>query len=415
MVRRFDSLATRDTGARESAIPQPPASGFFVRRDAPRALTVDTVDTLAGLRLLREDYEALGATEVVKHPFSRHEWHVTWWRHFAKNSATVRDELAVKVFRREGRVVGIVPWVRTVSPALGPVRMSSLRLLGADPGITELKTVLLAPGEESAVAEALGRALAIDDTWDFVQWSGLDPSSAFFQTLSRALPIEHRPREPDYVLDLPTTWETFRAGLKRNIKESLRHGYNSLAKGGHTFTFEVVSNARGLERALEDFHRLHAARAGLDGTVAHADRFATPESRRFLADVMFRLADRGIARAYVLRVGGQVVAMRLGFVLDETLYLYYSGFDPAWRKYGVMTTALAEILRHAIATGTRTVNLSPGTDVSKTRWSPRTVTFDEGIQVRPALKSRVAYEGYVKAREAKGKGAFSRALRVVRS
>jgi CelD/BcsL family acetyltransferase involved in cellulose biosynthesis len=92
------------------------------------------------------------------------------------------------------------------------------------------------------------------------------------------------------------------------------------------------------------------------------------------------------------------VAARIGFVVGNSLYLYYSGFDPAWGKYGVMTTALAESIKHAIAEGLATVNLSTGTDVSKTRWGPRTVSFGEAVQVARSLKSQLAYSVYQHAR-----------------
>ena len=51
------------------------------------------------------------------------------------------------------------------------------------------------------------------------------------------------------------------------------------------------------------------------------------------------------------RSRGQIVAMRLGFVVDDSLYLYYSGYDPLWARYSVMTTTVAEALKYAIACG----------------------------------------------------------------
>jgi len=61
---------------------------------------------------------------------------------------------------------------------------------------------------------------------------------------------------------------------------------------------------------------------------------------------------------FQLRIADAVVASRIGFVIGDGLYLYPSGFDPAWGRYSVMTTMMAEALRYAIASGLRTVNLS---------------------------------------------------------
>ena len=46
------------------------------------------------------------------------------------------------------------------------------------------------------------------------------------------------------------------------------------------------------------------------------------------------------------------------------MYLYYSGYDPGWRQYSIMTTLMAEILRWSIAERMTTVNLSTGNDLS---------------------------------------------------
>lgn len=73
---------------------------------------------------------------------------------------------------------------------------------------------------------------------------------------------------------------------------------------------------------------------------------------------------------FELRVAGEVVASRVGFATGEAIYLYYSGYDPQWGRYGVMTTTLAEIVCYAIGCGLASLNLSTGDDVSKTRWRP---------------------------------------------
>jgi hypothetical protein len=57
------------------------------------------------------------------------------------------------------------------------------------------------------------------------------------------------------------------------------------------------------------------------------------------------------------------------------MYLYYSGFDPTYRRYSVMTRVLAESIKYAIAEGINSINLSTGIDVSKTRWSPQATTY----------------------------------------
>lgn len=92
--------------------------------------------------------------------------------------------------------------------------------------------------------------------------------------------------------------------------------------------------------------------------------------------------------------------MRIGFVLGDSLYLYYSGYDPAFAKYSVMTTVVAEAIKHAIEEGFATVNLSTGRDVSKTRWGPDEVVFRQASIVSPSLRGELTHEMFRAARRA---------------
>ncbi len=112
-------------------------------------------------------------------------------------------------------------------------------------------------------------------------------------------------------------------------------------------------------------------------TIKHADCFAMPRSRLFLLDVCARFARRGALRVFQLRHEDSVVASRIGFVLADSLYLYYSGYKPGYGKYSVMTRVVAESMKYAIAQGLLTLNLSTGLDVSKTRWAPAATRYRE--------------------------------------
>jgi CelD/BcsL family acetyltransferase involved in cellulose biosynthesis len=135
----------------------------------------------------------------------------------------------------------------------------------------------------------------------------------------------------------------------------------------------------------------------MTGGVPHRDRFDTPKSKEFLRDIALRLSARGVTRVFLLKIRGQVVAARMGFVVGRSLYLYFSGYDAAWRKYSVMTTVVAEAIRYGIDQKLSRVSLSVGTDVSKTRWGARPVTWAEGVECRASLRSQIAHAAYQRA------------------
>ena len=236
---------------------------------------------------------------------------------------------------------------------------------------------MIARGFEHLTARAVRDGLARVHDWDWIHWSGL--SNEFADALKGGSALRWESPLSYFVLDLPPSWEELRSRLKRNIRESLRHCYNSLKRDGHRSSFRC-SKMLPVYGRLDRYLVLHTMRK-------RPERYACGYSCRplrksklpevYLA-ICDRLAARGAVRLFALKIGGQIVAMRLGFVVDDSLYLYYSGYDPTWARYGVMTTTVAEALKYAIARGFKTVNLSPGREISKVRWGPRQIDFGSG-------------------------------------
>lgn len=123
-------------------------------------------------------------------------------------------------------------------------------------------------------------------------------------------------------------------------------------------------------------------------------RLASPAAREFLVDVCRRFADRGTLRIFSLKIRDKTVATRIGFANGDSLYLYYSGFDPRFARYSIMTTTVAEAIRYAIEHGFRSVNLSTGSDVSKTRWRPNVFKYQQAVILSPSRRATWTHEAY---------------------
>ena len=356
--------------------------------DRTGPLSLETVTSMRGLESLEEEYERLNRVTGNGLPFALREWHLSWCSQWLNCNPRVQDDLAVHVLRdRAGICTAIIPMLRSVR-SLGPLRVCSFNMLGPDPSLSEIHSSLVEPGFEAAAAVAIQRHLAATPDWDWVNWRGLSPG--FAQALGRQAELVWFEPQRGYLLDLPASWEQLRAGLKRNIRESLRHCYNSLKREGLECELAVRTKGAEIAGALERFFELHTLRAQLSGASSHPDRFRDEGAREFLRDVCARLAERKVARVFELNIGGEVVASRIGFVVGHTLYMYYSGFDPRWARYSVSTTVLAEAIKYAIACGLKSVDLSPGRIVSKTRWNPREVTYGHAVQFCGGPKARWA-------------------------
>jgi CelD/BcsL family acetyltransferase involved in cellulose biosynthesis len=223
--------------------------------------------------------------------------------------------------------------------------------------------------------------------WDRVQWCGLRAVACV--GLRQPADFVSERQVCDYYLPLPGTWEELKSRLSRNMKESLRKCRNSLTNQGIESTFRVVREPSEVGIALSRFFELHAQRARAVDTVRHDNAFATPRARAFLSEYAQRMAERDQLRIFELEIAGQIVATRVGFVLGDELYLYYSGYAREWSDYSVMTTVVAEAIRWAIGHQFKGVNLSTGTDRAKTRWKPSEIVFRERVLRSPARHGRL--------------------------
>jgi CelD/BcsL family acetyltransferase involved in cellulose biosynthesis len=372
-------------------------------------LRVETIATNARFEALEGEWNALLARSCHPLPFLLHEWLFTWWRHYRRDDRSTRDSLQIKTIRDEtGTLVGIAPLMLTERPAMGPVRSRTLRMLGADPYITELRSCIVDRTQEAEVARVLAGHLAGETNWDWLQWSGLLRDSDFARTFHERLPLKRGLTFAASVLAVPGSWDEFRSTLRRNIKESLRHCYNSLRRDGHELDVQIACEPSMARPALGTFFKLHSMRANMEGGVRHADRFERSLERKFLEDVVHRLAENGVTRIVTLSVKNRPVASRVAFAVGGCLYLYYSGFDPAWGKYSVATTAVAEAIKYAVGQRIGSVHLSTGLDRSKSRWAPTESFFDDAIHVRRSLFSQAAFGCYAWLRDEKAPRAMRR-------
>jgi CelD/BcsL family acetyltransferase involved in cellulose biosynthesis len=366
-------------------------------------LTVDVVRDMDGIRALTRDYEHLYRATANTLPFALQEWHLAWCAHFLNRNPQIEEKPLFHVLRdRGGECIAIVPMVFT-RRRVGLVRVATVHLVGADPGITEIHSPLVVPGCERAAVRAVHASLAAIGDWDWIQWTSV--SDAMAEALSGVGAPQWYETGKDYVLDLPSSWEQFRAGLKRNIRQSLRHCYNSLRRDGHAFEFVVARERLEVRQALQRFLELHAMRANMIWGPKHPNRFAMRAAQEFLYDVCERLAARDAVRVFQLRIGRETVASRVGFVTGGSLYLYYSGFNPDWARYSVMTTTQAEAIKQAIAEGLTTINLSLVPEQSKLRWRPRLIKFHSAVVHRERLRSRIVCRTYRVARSMNGPAA----------
>ena len=340
----------------------------------------------ADIDLLKPDdeqaWDGLFATqEGIANPFCAREWTVAWYRSFTEPS-----QRRLTLVWQDDTLVGVAPFFRD---RVGPRRLPAayrLQLVGAGQGgsLLELPQVLCAPGRERSVLRSVVAAtmppspaesrvdwteiaIPLSAGWFEPEWAVTGrPVSFYRQQLSRAC----------VMLPLAGSWEATRSRLKRNVKESLRRSRNRLAKSG--LDWAVHARSHDLDAGVVDrFLGLHQMRAEQEVSVRHPDAFADPRRRGFMRALLPRLGARGLATVYELQLDGQVMAAQLALHAPGLTYIHSSGFAAEIWDLGPVTHLQGEAISAAADRGERWVNLSPGPNVAKLRWSEQIEVHDD--------------------------------------
>jgi CelD/BcsL family acetyltransferase involved in cellulose biosynthesis len=350
------------------------------------------IGTPADLNAIREEWQALAERVEGATVFQTWEWASSWYAHFGAGKhlhvLAVRDA--------DGRLVALAPCSRSSTHG-GAVRL--LHLLGRGNDLTEYVQVLADPYYSAPATRALFEAWhRMSGQWDLLVLPSLPDDGVFpAQLRGQASMHGYLVSQETHVRmsrGLPDSWGAFHRSLSKSMKDNVNNYVNRLRRNGHQEEFTVVEDAAALDRALDVFLDLHRRRADAHLGRRHDDRFSTDRRRAFLRTVARQLFDRGALWPCFLRVNGEIVASQLCLAYKKRLYLYYSGFDPAWARHGVMMILTRRCIERAIERGYRELDLLLGPDQEKQRWGATPGPVFNLALASHRMRSRAAFHLY---------------------
>lgn len=279
-------------------------------------------------------------------PFVAPAWLLPWWQCFRPG------ELRSVAVLDDGRLI-----------ALAALYRDRGRLLPVGIALSDYLDVLADPAEPNALA-ALSRGVRELTDWDECSLEELPPGAA-----ALALPVPAgcdgaaTPQSACPVLELPRSvdrlGDTVPAGKLRKLRMS-RHRADR--RGG--FSIEHVGSA-GVARFLSELARLHRARWDERGG-SEALRGETVE--RFLAVATPRLIEGGLARLFLLHLGGCCAGAYYGLSDGRRSYAWLGGFDPRFGHESPGTLLIAHAIEAAIGEGCREFHFLRGRERYKYEW-----------------------------------------------
>ena len=288
---------------------------------------------------LAAPWDALVPRAARLGPFPTPAWCRLWWRHLGSvDGAAPR----IEVVRRGDALVAVVP-LYVEADGQGPSRV--LFFGGRDvtdyTGPAASQDGLAAAADAAVgVVEEDGLVLECLSTPDDLGFADALVASAS----SRGLAVSRDPTEPAPFLELPSDMDGYLDSLDGKDRHELRRKLRR---------FEREVGPPRLRRAgadtvaddLELFFGWHRRAPGEKGT------FMTPRREAFFRAIADEYLPRGRLALDVLEGGGGPVAASFSFLVDDTVYLYNSSFEPTAYRWSPGVVLLAALIERSISDG----------------------------------------------------------------
>lgn len=313
----------------------------------PSSGTVAAMITSESMEQLAPEWAALHASIAGATPFTHPAWHATWLRHFDGGVHPVFLSI-----RRGEQLIGVA--------ALDAER-DRARQLG-DHNVCDYAGVLALPGEERVVAAGIVEWLLEDLTPALELWGIAEDSplrGAFAEgAVSFGWTCDESPEAVCPVAPLPADFETYLAGLGKHDRHELRRKLRHFGGAGQP-AFESVTSPEEIAARFDRF--LGFMRISRDAK----DQFLTPAMEAFFRDIATTFAALGMARLSTLSLDGQPTAMVFAFENEATVFLYNSGYDPAFAPLAAGLLSKAFAIQDAIGRGKRAFDFLRGNEEYK--------------------------------------------------
>ncbi len=279
--------------------------------------TLDDFDSLSA------DWKQLQSKSQTSFIFSSPEWSSVWWQHFGTGYKLYLASLSI-----HGKITGIAPLL---------VRDNIAFFIGSSDTCDYLDFIV-EPGEEEGFFNILLDNLAKEGITR-LDLAPVRPDSTVLTSLMtiaqhRALKSSCHKEDVSSGLNLPATWEEYLQLLSGKQRHELKRKLRRLDEIGE-INYRTSTNAHSQDidiflRLFRDSRKDKAA-------------FLTPDMESFFRSLADAMAEIELLRLNVLELSGSPIAATMCFDYKNDIYLYNSGYDPAygWLSAGLISKALA--------------------------------------------------------------------------
>jgi CelD/BcsL family acetyltransferase involved in cellulose biosynthesis len=297
--------------------------------------------------------------------------------------------------------MGIAPLMYSVQRIFG-LRMGKIEFIGA-PRSDYNNFILRKKGGE-CIKLFINYLHKLSEKWDIIELSDIPENAESLQFLDgitkRLEPIHKCP-----CVHLPKSYDLYFSQLNRKHRKNLRINLRHLEKE-FTVEFCDYSEFESCIEAMEWLMELHQKRMKSKGLTG---AFADARFRNFSLDIVKTFSQKGWLGLYLLKLSGRPAAALLGFKYKLRYYVYHTGFDSKYSKFGVGSLLISNVIARCIQEGLTEFDFMRGEEEYKNRWNTVTRTNFKATIYRRGFLSHV--KNWVIQQMYKTSVYFRRALR----
>ena len=298
-----------------------------------------------------------------------------------------------------GKVCGVAPMMLHSRPAVyrGLVRLRALSFIGH--GFTDRSDFVISPeatgaSREQVVSALFDRLFRDSDLWDEILLTQLADSSPNFASIRKETERPGHDVEAEKLIACPYVeigpdFEAYYKGLGKNLKHDVAKKSRRLAESGLEPDFGVVTRVD--DAVLSELRELNRKRFEATG---HRSFFLREDRFAFLRDLAGAFTDRQWWLLFLFRVKGRLVAYRLCFVYNGTVYDWNTSYDLEYSQYSLGKILLKPVLAYCFEKGYKVFDFMAGDEDYKLKWTDKMVTNYQIAVRRKNIKTELM-KGYL--------------------
>jgi len=276
---------------------------------------------------LYDSWNDIMSQTTAAHAQLTHEWLSSWWEVFGDN-----NKLSLITVTDGRHVVGIAPLI--ISKVIGKAGLELRKLTFVGDGLTDYQDLLIVNEKREAIVRVLLERIVKDkDRWDAIHFRnvrGDSPNLPIVREALRETSLTFRERvniQSPYIA-IDREWTDYYGALSKKMRSDMRRQLKRLAEMGRV-EFARLHDVDDVTDVLNTIKSIHVkCRQAQGGTslYTNARRF------RFASLILKRFGARKSLDLALLKLNDRVIAYYLGFVYDNIVYFWNTGFDPDFSR-----------------------------------------------------------------------------------